>query len=874
MPIFLFTVSYLFSMKTHKNHHFRQILAASLALGSSFGMISPVLAQAAAAGTAIKNTATASFDDGTGKTYNVTSNEVVITVAEVAGVTITPQSPFNASPSAGDDTVYVDFVITNIGNDPTQFFIPDTATLDNTTAFQLSPTRKIQIVAVDGTAITPKDVPAGGAATGDASLLGGTATQGSIAPNPGTGTTGTITVRVPIKVLAGAAAGQTLKVSLGETSPVDGSNTDRAGNVNATKDVYTVDNPDTVTGETKGTPAIVREAMATSTAITIGARQQAFSTVLKAISSYSTGTLPDDVSDDVLTYALALKVENPSTPPTGLVASDLYGTKINGLDPAKAYVLVSDAIPTGMKLGTANPVPPSGWTVVYTTEDLTTKNALQASWSTTNPGTGITRIGFVKEATSAATAIPKGTTVSGFNFTVTPDTGFASGQIANIAQTFGQSLPGTVVAGTPTQIVYDESGDQTFNNGLDGADPDPTGATAANGGITDGKANPVLDGTDPGTYDTTNSATQDPTNPATNKGTDPGTGSKAAGGEDTIFNFAKTPVNGPNGQPEALGPTNNNDDFTNQSIEGINKPSNQALTDGGTSATDETPPVTFKNTVKNTSASPQEITLLPTPPTGSDILLEGTKVTITDSATGGQAASYTYKGGVFVPDAGTTAPVKIMVSVVDPGDATKGIAQYTVKVDLPGAPQFTGYSVPITAFIDVNKDGLPAGEPSNITIDRVYTNYLKLEKKARLLDSNGNALTGTDASASIFTTDQSILSPAATPGRIIEYQITYTNVSTSGGTNSVILPAKSLVITEDGTAGNNSWFSLTTDPKYPANLTTGSAIPAATTTVSGDASNIKIYINSPGDIAPQGTGTFTFQRKINGSSTPAPLPPG
>ncbi len=288
-------------MKTYKKHHFRQILAATLALSSSFGMISPVLAQAVAAGTDIKNTATATFSDGT-TTYNATSNEVVIKVAEVAGVTITPQSPSNANPNAGDDTVYVDYVITNTGNDRTQFFIPGTATLSNTTAFQLSPTRKIQIIAVDGTAITPKDVPTAGAATGDTALLG--ATQGSIAPNPGTGNTGTITVRIPIRVLPGASAGATLTVSLGETTPANEQNKDRAGNT-GTKDVYTVDNADGATGETPGTPTIVREAMATSTAIIVGARQQAFSTVLKAVSSYSTGALPNNVSDDILTYALA-----------------------------------------------------------------------------------------------------------------------------------------------------------------------------------------------------------------------------------------------------------------------------------------------------------------------------------------------------------------------------------------------------------------------------------------------------------------------------------------------------------------------------------------------------------------------------------------
>jgi hypothetical protein len=822
-----------------KNQKLRQIVAAFLLLSSTFGTISPVLAQVAA-GSDIKNTATAKFKDDAGTVYNSTSNEIVIKVAEIAGINITAQTPSAPTPNAGD-TLFVDYVITNTGNDPTQFFIPGTATLSNTTNF--SQNGQLQIIAVNGTTLgTAVNVPNAGGTTG--ALL---TTSGSIPANPGTGTNGTITVRVPIKVSAGAIAGQTLTVALGNTSTPNSQNQDQSTDVD-TNDFYTVDNADGATGETAGTPVNgVRESMATSSTITVNARQQAFSTVLKAVSSYSTGANANDVSDDVLTYGLALKVENPTLPTgSGLVTSDLYGTAIKGLDATKAYVLVSDAIPTGMKLGTANPVAPSGWQVVYTTDALAI-NAPSATWVTTRPAGIITRVGYVYDTT--VKPLTKGApAITGFTFTVTPDTGFTGGQIANIAQTFGQSQPGTVVPGTATQIVYDESGDQTSNNGLLGANPDPLtagGTTPANGGITDGKADSAADGSDPGTG-------TDPTANNTNQGnnTGAGAGTKTVGGEDNIFVIAATPLNGPDAQPGATGPTGTNDDFTNKSIvvpAGKNPTVN--LTDA------ETPAITFKNTVKNTSGGSQIISLLPTPPATPGDLIDGTKVTITDPATGGQTASYTYTAaGGFVPSAGTTTPVKITV-------LAGGTANYTVTVDLPAAPQLQGYPVPITSFVDVNGDGKPAGEPSNITIDRVYTNYLKLEKKARLLEPNGIPVAGT---AGTFTTDQTALAVAATPGRIIEYQISYTNISTTGGSNNVILNAKDLVITENGTTGGNTWFITTVDPKYPtpANGSAAGTSVTVTTATNGTVTDIQQYEDTIVKVDPAGTGTFTFQRKI------------
>lgn len=838
-------------------------LLAAIAIGSTFPIAAPVLAGGTTAGETIRNTATGTFTDGTknpdgtDKTYNTTSNEVTIVVSEIAGITVTAQPPSVTAPNA-NDTLYVEFLITNTGNDPTQFFIPGVATLSNTAKF--SQNGNIQIVELNGTALgTFVDVPTAGDTTG--SLLG--ATQGSLPANPGTGTTGTIKVRVPIKVLGTAIAGDTLKVSLGKTAPADGQNQvqssiDKNTDGN-TVDVYTEDNPNGVGGETNTTTPEVREAMATSDLITVNARQQAFAAVLKAVGSYANNSTPNILTDDVLTYKLALRVENPSPPPNGLVASDLYGTQLNvDNSTAKAYVLVSDAIPAGLQLGSAAPTPaPGGWVPVYTQDPLTT-SALNASWTTTRPSvtptTPITRIGFIYDTTT--TPLPRGAagvgnTIAGFAFDVTPTSSFTGGQISNIAQVFGQSQPGTVAPGTPTQLVYDESGDQTANNGLIGNNPDPAGGTStANGGISDGVANPAADGTDPG-------AGNDPSNTGnTNQGADTD-GTKTAGGEVIVYTIAATPLNGPIGQPGAVGPTNNNDDYTNKSIVvPPNTPPSTLLTDL------QTPPITFNNTAQNTSASSQVISLLPTLPAIAPVspekpLPDNTKITITDDpATGGNTATYNYTSlSGFALISGT--PVKLTI----PGNGT---ANYTVTIDLPAdTPQLAGFPVSITAFIDTNNDGSPANEPSNITIDRLYTNYVSLVKEARMLESNGTPVTG---AAGTFTTDQTALSTAATPGRIIEYRITYKNISTSGGTNSVTLPANNLVITEDGSAGTNNWFTTTLDQVYATSGGNGSAVDPGGTiavTTSGTPADIQSYTDTVLSVAPGSAGgTFTFQRKI------------
>jgi fimbrial isopeptide formation D2 family protein/uncharacterized repeat protein (TIGR01451 family) len=252
--------------------------------GSGLG-ISPMLAQSAPPGL-IKNTATGSFVDEldlTNTAVPIQSNEVFVTVIEVAGISISDPTiteptattiGATAAPFQGigginqNDILYFDFVITNKGNDPTQFFIPGSPFAVTNGTFDRTLYGAVQIVQITNAtgAIVPLpgsvskiDLPAAGANTGDVTILGIPA--GSIPAG------GSVTVRIPVKVTGGS--GTSLKVSLGDT----GGNDNGLGTVNQTytastttgADVHTHDNPNNLTldspvaGETDGVLATSAE---------------------------------------------------------------------------------------------------------------------------------------------------------------------------------------------------------------------------------------------------------------------------------------------------------------------------------------------------------------------------------------------------------------------------------------------------------------------------------------------------------------------------------------------------------------------------------------------------------------------------------------
>jgi hypothetical protein len=808
-------------MKPFKPSLTRRILAASLLIS---GVAAPALADGTPANTNISNTATASYEDPNNPTVsiNATSNTVVVTVAEVAGITVTPVATTDRNGGTVLPNDVVDYVyrVTNVGNDTTHFHIPDQVTVTGP-----GTAGTVQISTDGGTTWT--NVTPGGMDTNTPVLNG-------IAPG------GSVLVRVPVTITALAPSGATIRVLLGNTGTNDNSTatqnqpnpTAPAGN-----DVYTVD-ASGVPGEVAGDPVNGEREASSVQQVIVGSQPQAFAAILKTRSAYSTNSTPAVLTDDTITYGLSLRVD--ATAPsgsTGLSPAGLVGTTVTGIGSNR--ILVTDAIPDGTVLTGTPTAPNADWTPVYTTAALGTP-ADQASWSSTNPGSGVTRVGFVYNASPVASGgkgpIAPGTMVNGFSFTVTTSGITGTTTIANIAQVFGQT------EGGGTTLVYDESGDQSPSNFNDDGSPGSNTPTT-------GVANPANDGVDSNNNNT---------------GTGPG-------GEDNVLTIAApgTILNGPLNRSDAVGPTNNNDDFTNRST-----PIPPGITPGtmASPATLNPDSITFTNTLSNPSSTDTLTNVLLVPDTynftaASGEVLPPTNTTVTLTY-GTQTAVYTYNGTNFVFTSGS--------AIVIPTLLPNNPINYTVAVDLPAdTPLSTdtekGFSIPIFAFQDSNNNARPDASDvtQNRTIDRVYTGFLQLKKAARILDANGNQIVGfTNSPNAAFNAE-------VRPGRLLEYKIDYKNISIAPvGAGNTILNANNVVITEDGQAGTNNWA---VDNPTTGIINTSNVLGSAQATFgtvqylpSGDrvgttaAADVTKYVNTVGiPIQPGGTGQLIFRRRIN-----------
>jgi hypothetical protein len=784
----------------------------------SSGMLqlaAPVLALGTDAGTQITNTATASYEDPTdpNKPLNTFSNTVKVTVAEVAGITVVADTfavvkggtNTGVGAEAGDK-VNFDYIVTNVGNDATQFRIPGTATVTGAGSVD-----KVQYF--DTATSTWIDIPSAGEFISPSRLPGES-----------------LKVRVITSILAGAGSNTDVVVTLGNTTAPGAQNVTRDATGG---DVYTVDNADRVAGEVNGAPENgVREA-AVSQKVTIGATPEAFATVTKVHGAQNPGANANILTDDTLTYSLALKVAAQADVPTtsNKIAADLAATTIT-LDgnAAAKKVLVSDAVPvyTTAKTLTA----PAGWTAVYTTT-ATATNANAATWLSI-PGTGTlavpagaTRVGFVADG-----PIAKGTTTPDMLVTVEltniPATG---GNVANIAQVFGSTDVNGVL-----KPVYDESGDNKPNNYNDNGTPAPVDPITGTPAVSTG----VVDPTAPGVTDTNNNNT--------------GTGDA---GEPNVV--AVTPpgqagiLNGTSNTPGAVGPTGNNDDFTNVSAP---IPATTWVPDanGNYIPTPIDPgAVPFSNTFQTAAGSPTgNVDLLPATP--ATPLPAGTKVTISNGST---SKVYEFDGAKFVDVVNGVATTTAATPLIVPNVVAGTRVNYGVEVDLPaGTPQLAGYSVPVTAFVDVNGDGLVgATEPQNQTIDRVYTGYLRLTKEAQITDANGGIIEAFTATPN----------KNAQPGQSIEYRITYKNISEVAPVNSgsVTLKAQNIKVTEDGNAAPNNWAPITTHKAASATDSNNGAITFDSGASNNSTPAVAVYQDVvAGPLAPQAVGTFSFTRVV------------
>ena len=883
-----------------KGHIYRSLVASALIANGVFQFIAPVLAEGTSGGETIDNTATATYEDpnNPGETINATSNTVQVTVAEIAGITVTASGTDFVDGVDGDgnplgdadgnekisvgDKLYYNYTVTNVGNDPTKFRIPDQPTITG----QGSLTQ----LGAPGDLKGPVEISYDGGTTWENVDAGGTTTT-PINPDQ------SVLVRVAVEVEPGAQPGEKIAVQLGDT-PGDEQNIPRDSDGG---DVFTIDNGDGdgVDGEVPGVPANgTREASATQE-VTVDEELKTY-TLAKVLKVRTDHTVAGDdgPKDDTVTYELSLEVENTDPTGNGISPAPLEGIEVPGIsaDADDKRILVSDAIPEGTQLESVEA--PSGWTVVYV-NDLSQK-ANQATWTATEP-TGaalanVRRVGFVRTGTIA----PGGPKLEGFKITVKVNTPVEENtvQIRNVAQLFGTSP-----SGAP---VYDESGDNNPSNYNDEGQP-PAGTDTGDDpdGIPDILPDSAVDDGLITTADLTDFGTDTQNN---NSG-------EGAGGEANVFTITKlgavSLLNGPEGKPEAVAEDDNNKDFTNKSslVPADSRPGVPINPDG----------VSFTNTVLNTGQDPDpdndadgngeaDIVLLPIAPGGplspgntENVVGETTDLpnnTVVTLSYLEQKATYIYADGNFTLDSGE----EITIPDVPAGETRN----YGVEVNLPEGTNLStdegverGYPVPIRAYIDNNDDGVadtedgtPGGVPAqNVTIDRVYVGYLQMVKETRVIKADGpDVLDGEDQ----FSKEKK--NPA--PGNTLEYRITYKNISEpQSGTDNVTLNASDIVITEDGTLstaegdGKNNWaLDNDSNGEIDTSNITGSATdsgganieftPGADqtgTTPDTDVTKYGVVVGD--DVEPQETRTFTFQRRINGggltgdaNTAPAPAP--
>jgi hypothetical protein len=774
----------------------RPLFTAGLIASSLIYSIAPVLS---APIPSIDNQATASYEDpldppkttdiNDPRRINTVSNLIKITIAEVAGITvkqkgITDDKDVNISTTVkSGNTVYFRFDLTNIGNDGTKIFVPNKASLTGAATIQ-------RLQYLDDTNVW-KDIP-------DSGLVSGNIARDN-----------SLKIRVPVKVNDGASGD--LSVSLGKT-PIKANSQNIeivSANINTLKSsdrVFTIDNDDTADGEISGAPGNgTRESMDTQT-ITIGKQPQAFATIKESDGTYV-------VADRSITYNLSVKVENTVPAQAGeVVAADLVGVTVPGLK--EPGVLISDAIPVGTKFASA--IVPNSWILVYQYGSAigATDRADTSTWSTTPPDAKtndtLRRVGFILPNGR----IPKGNTVDGFQLKLTVIDPFATTQVSNIAQLFGNSPanPNSNDSTPNTNLpVVDESGDLNPNDFN-------------------------ADGT-PG-----------PKDPITGKPlVKPGIGGTTA----IIGKFIDTPinpgtiVNGTKGSPDALGIGNdNNQDFTNKSI----------ITPVESGSKLNPAIIGFTNTVKNQTGVPLDIKIIPTVK-ADEPLPDGTIVTLRDPKKVIADVVFTVKGGKFVAN-DATKPTFVIPQV-----ASQETIEYITGIDLPeGTDALKGYAVELVAFIDRNNDNLVGtDELTNKTTDRAYTGFITVLKESRVL--------GTDNKTVISDFSGEKKSKLAKPGQYIEYRLTFKNISpiVPDGSGSKGLSATNFTIIDDGYTSPNNWAGLTENVPNSATVSVGTltfSLSNKTSTTTFDRKVTK-YTHSIGTLAPQATGTFTFRRQVS-----------
>lgn len=692
----------------------------------------PVHAQQTAGGTVIENQASATYEDGSGNTYETTSNTVTVTVANVAGLAITPDDTAGSGGSgnvvAGNPTGSVTFAVTNSGN------------FANTVTFKAGGASLIVSGAINSTHLTAAffDANSNGIFdAGDTDILGNASDVSSASIPAGASRNVVVRFSVP------ASVSGSVNIQLGDAA-TGGPTFDNQPHAASASDVVIA------------TAGVNGQVEARGLASLSVLADVAIRTVLNPPPAG-----PINPGNDI-SYTFSTCNDSTTQAAAAMTIAGAPGGSNSGI-----FEIFPIPNQTALKAGQTFPAGTLYSTDALTSNPISNVPPPQATWSTVAPGdlTTVRRIAFNRGASlTAATCTSDITVIVTINANAN-----ANLPVLSIVDSFANNTFGN--------RITDQSGDTVANAGNGRADLSPAGSNPNGSNLSD-----------PGNVD--------------------GDGVLQL----TLIARLGSVFNGPNAAPQAVGPTNTNDDYTNRSVStGIS-----GVAPGG--VTTASGSVTFQNTVENTGNADDVYTLTVT---NFASLPAGTTLVIT-----------TPSGSVTVDD--PTDSITISV-------ARGATANYTVQFNLPtGQTVLTAYA----AIIRATSTNTPA--QSNDTIDRLYTGFLRLQKSVAVDNTTGVG----------GATD-------AVPGADIVYTVTYENISSSGGgAGNVQLTATGIAIREDGNAAPNNWAANTTQVTSPMPAATGGTVVDNATNLPVTAGTTFLRADIP-SLAPGSNGTFTFRRRIN-----------
>ncbi len=405
-------------MKTiYTSLRIKTVLHTALAVAMLFAFTLQGFAQTAA-GTDIKNQASATYGDGSGNNYSTVSNEVTVTVAKVAGLRITPDAQTNSSVVAGQTGITMDFLVTNTGN-----FTDQVRFLASNASFQIPAGMTLTAAVVDP-AGTPVNIFNQGSSV-LYSLNAGAA----------------VTVRATLTISASATSGSTLKVLLGDQTTLTPTFDNDAANSSA-NEVNTVS-----TGAVNGS----REARGDISVLVENDAQ---------IRANLTAPAGPVALGSNITYTAS--VCNDGARPLTPIDPD-------GAGPIPSRVYVIAPIPIGTVLTNVGSLPAGTY---FTISPLGTA-PLSATWTATAPGTLSTVTRIMIPVSSAAIAV---SSCSGnVTFDVNVTTTNANTPIYEIIDAFGtNSIGATITDQSGDNTPNKGDGNANFNEPLSGGTVSPT----------------------------------------------------------------------------------------------------------------------------------------------------------------------------------------------------------------------------------------------------------------------------------------------------------------------------------------------------------------------------------------------------------------